>query len=40
MRVLSPDAELASARHALVRVARVTLGEGLRLLGLEAPLRM
>jgi len=40
MRVLTPDTELASARHALVKVARASLGEGLRLLGLEAPERM
>ena len=40
MRVLCSDAELASARYGLVRVARVALGQGLQLLGLEAPERM
>ena len=40
LRVLCPDHRLVAARLALVRAARITLGEGLRLLGLEAPERM
>ncbi len=40
LRVLCPDAATASARLALVRAARGALGEGLRLLGLQAPERM
>jgi arginyl-tRNA synthetase len=40
LRVLCPDAAKASARLALVRAARGALGEGLRLLGLQAPERM
>jgi arginyl-tRNA synthetase len=40
MRVLCPDLALATARLALVRAARGSLGEGLRLLGLAAPERM
>jgi arginyl-tRNA synthetase len=40
LRVLCPDVAVASARLALVRVARGALGEGLRLLGLKAPERM
>ncbi len=39
-RVLCPDAALAASRLQLVRAARGTLGEGLRLLGLGAPERM
>ncbi|MBA3710751.1 MAG: arginine--tRNA ligase [Planctomycetes bacterium] len=40
LRVLCPDPAKASARLALVRAARGVLGEGLRLLGLQAPERM
>ncbi|GDY11674.1 arginine--tRNA ligase 1 [Planctomycetota bacterium] len=39
-RVLVEDAALAASRLRLVRAARAALGEGLRLLGLEAPERM
>lgn len=39
-RVLCADPDLASARLALVRAARACLGEGLRLIGLQAPERM
>jgi arginyl-tRNA synthetase len=39
-RVLCPDQALATARLALVRAARACLGEGLRLIGLQAPERM
>jgi arginyl-tRNA synthetase len=39
-RVLTDDARLAASRRRLVGAARATLGEGLRLLGLEAPERM
>lgn len=40
LRVLCPDPAVASARLALARAARGALGEGLRLLGLQAPDRM
>jgi len=40
LRVLCPDVAVAATRLALVRAARATLGEGLRLLGLQAPERM
>jgi len=40
LRVLCPDAAVAATRLALVRAARSTLGEGLRLPGLQAPERM
>jgi len=40
LRVLCPDPAMASARLALVKVARGALGEGLRVLGLQAPERM
>ncbi len=39
-RVLCADAALAASRLALVRAARASLGEGLRLIGLAAPERM
>ena len=39
-RVISDDAALSSTRLALVRAARASLGEGLRLLGLVPPERM
>ena len=39
-RVLSDDAELSRARLALVHAVRVTLGNGLGLLGIAAPERM
>lgn len=39
-RVLCADAGISSARLALVRAARASLGEGLRLMGLQAPERM
>jgi len=39
-RVLCPDAATASARLQLVAAARATLGSGLGLLGLQAPVRM
>ena len=39
-RVLCPHPEQSAARLALVRAARASLGEGLRLLGLVAPERM
>jgi arginyl-tRNA synthetase len=39
-RVLCDDASTAASRIHLVRLARVCLGEGLRLLGLCAPERM
>lgn len=40
LRVLCPDATQGAARLTLVRAARAALGEGLRLLGLQAPERM
>eukprot|EP00727_Mastigamoeba_balamuthi_P009872 m51a1_g5507 hypothetical protein (610) ;mRNA; r:375933-377875 len=40
LRVLHPDPVVARARLAIVRIARYTLGEGLRLLGLVPPERM
>ena len=40
LRVLCPDAAVSASRLALVRAARASLGEGLRLLGLGAPERM
>lgn len=40
LRVLCPDARMAATRLTLVRAARTALGEGLRLLGLQAPERM
>jgi arginyl-tRNA synthetase len=40
LRVLCPDATVASTRLALVSCARAVIGEGLRLLGLQAPQRM
>ncbi len=40
LRVLGPDPAVTAARLALVRAARASLGEGLRLLGLQAPERM
>lgn len=39
-RVLCDDAAAAASRIEIVRLARVCLGEGLRLLGLQAPERM
>jgi arginyl-tRNA synthetase len=39
-RVLCADPALAAARLELVRAARASLGEGLRLIGLQAPERM
>jgi arginyl-tRNA synthetase len=39
-RVLCADPALAAARLALVRAARACIGEGLRLIGLQAPERM
>jgi arginyl-tRNA synthetase len=39
-RVLCSDPALASARLAVVQAARASLGEGLRLMGLQAPERM
>ncbi|MFQ5514750.1 MAG: arginine--tRNA ligase [Myxococcota bacterium] len=39
-RVISDDVELSRARLALVRAVRIVLGNGLRLLGLQAPERM
>jgi arginyl-tRNA synthetase len=39
-RVLMDDAALAASRLLIVRAARAALGEGLRLLGLDAPERM
>ncbi len=39
-RVLCSDLALAAARLALVRAARASIGEGLRLIGLQAPERM
>jgi arginyl-tRNA synthetase len=38
--VLCADATVSAARLALVSAARASLGEGLRLLGLIAPVRM
>ena len=40
LRVLCPDPVLSATRLELVRASRGALGEGLRLLGLAAPLRM
>lgn len=40
LRVLCPDAAVSAARLRLVSAARASLGEGLRLLGLQAPERM
>ena len=40
LRVLCPDAQLSRSRLALASAARGALGEGLRLLGLQAPERM
>ncbi len=39
-RIVSEDEELSAARVALVEAVRLTLAEGLRLLGLEAPVKM
>lgn len=39
-RVVCDDAAIAAARVTLVRMARIALGEGLYLLGLQAPQRM
>jgi arginyl-tRNA synthetase len=39
-RVLCADARISATRLALVRAARASLGEGLRLMGLQAPERM
>ena len=39
-RVLCADAGVSATRLALVRAARASLGEGLRLMGLKAPTRM
>ncbi len=39
-RVLCEDAATATARLALVRVAKANIAEGLRLVGLKAPKRM
>jgi arginyl-tRNA synthetase len=38
--VLCADAGVSATRLALVRAARGSLGEGLRLMGLQAPERM
>ena len=40
LRVLCPDAQLSRSRLGLASAARGALGEGLRLLGLQAPERM
>lgn len=39
-RILCADSGLSAARLALVRCSRACLGEGLRLIGLQAPERM
>ena len=39
-RVLCADSGVSATRLALVRAARGSLGEGLRLMGLQAPERM